>query len=345
MHHFSSRYPLLWISLSFLLSFSLSFLLSFLLVLAAASALSGCAVGEPASDPDALAAPYEDLPAGVIAHVLQPKPPRELAAELGDLSLWISPIVQIERLGGGADGQPGPAVWRVDGRASAPLGSVASWVPDDAFGEARLTGPMSFSITLRERADQSTLASGTPLFLTVWPAGGRRAEAAIWFRPRLVDEGGSGRLRWQTAIAPVWVEGDVEYRGAVTVAAGWSLLPEPPMAMRSGSRGEALRPVWTFAELARALSAPAPQLLARARRGDEGVSRAAKVELRATRLGITREDPRQVWPVVCELPVRACLEALPDDHADVEACGTYRQVLACGGRQPRPWPLPAGEAL
>lgn len=306
----SSRAPLLY-ALLFLAAFG------------AALGASACAVGEPVGSGWL----RDDEPAmlGSVAHVLRPPPARELSAELPDLRLWISPVVRREQ-----------RAWHVEGRASVELRSVASWVPDDACGEARLTGSHSFTITLHQRADQSTLAAGAPLFVTLSPMSGRRAEAAIWLGPKLVDDVGSSRLRWRPEIAPVWVAGDVEYRGAVVPAPGWSLVPAPPLVARSSARGEELRPVWTFASLAEALASEASQLLVRARRGDEVVSRSAGVELRVLQLGVTRADPREVWPRVCELPVLACLEELADRAAegeavDVEACGSYRQVQACGG--------------
>ncbi len=295
----------------------------FLTAFGAAPGASACAVGEPAG-PGWL---RDDEPAmlGSVAHVLRPPPPRELSAELPDLRLWISPIVRREQ-----------RTWSVEGRASVALRSVASWIPDDACGEARLTGSQSFTITLHQRADQSTLISGTPLFVTLSPMSGPRAEAAIWIGPRLVEGVGSSRLRWRPEVAPVWVAGDVEYRGELIASPGWSLVPAPPLVARISGRGEALRPAWTFAELAEVLSSEESQLLARARRGDEVVSRSAGAELRVLRLGITRADPREVWPRVCELPVLACLEELADRAAegevvDVEECGSYRQVQACGG--------------
>lgn len=303
----------------------------------AALGAAACAVGEP------VGAGWlrDDEPAtlGSVAHVLRPPPRRELAAELPDLRLWISPIVRREQ-----------RAWHVEGRASVELRSVASWIPDDACGEARLTGSHSFTITLHQREEQSTLASGMPLFVTLSPLGGRRAEAAIWLGPRLVDGVGSTRLRWRPEVAPVWVAGDVEYRGQLVAAPGWSLVPAPPLVARSRGRGDELRPVWTFAELADALSSEASQLSARARRGDEEVSRSAGVELRVLRLGITRDDPREVWPRVCELPVLACLEELADraaagESVDVEECGSYRQVQACGGLGGGPGQPMQGRAL
>lgn len=266
----------------------------------------------------------------------------ELEAEIEGLGLRISPRVAVEERGGAT-------VWRVEGRATVPLGSVASWVPDDAYGLAELTGPQSFTITFRDPSEQNTMASGLPLFVTVAPLAGARAEAAIWFRPRLQARAGSASLSPQLAIAPVWIadaaRDHLEYRGQVTSSAGWRLLSvaghPPPQLRDAGPRRTRL--AWTFSALAATAEQPAPQLTLFAQR--QGVPppaalaiRAVSLELRAIRLGLTREDPRRVWPAICEPLVRACLLTLPSLDADTERCGNYRQVLACGGpagaRQP-----------
>lgn len=306
------------------------------------AALSGCAVS---SDSPSASAPRGDsleLRDGApAAEAEAPRPPlRELEAGVDGLGLRISPRVLVEEEGGAT-------VWRVLGSASVPLGSVASWVPDDAYGRAELTGPRSFAITFRDPSEQNTMASGLPLFVTVAPAQGARAEAAIWFRPRLEASPGTSRIQPAAAIAPVWVAGEeglghLEYRGKVTTASSWQLASvagsAPPRL--SALDAKRARLTWSFAALAATAEQAAPQLTLIAQRGGgaEAASRLASLEIRAIRLALTREDPRQVWPSSCEPLVRACLRTLPSLEADTEPCGTYRQILACGGpggaRQP-----------
>lgn len=318
-----------------LLSFAVSalgaFLCTFFLAAFAALFLCSCALaGEPATPLDEDAA--RSAPSSA---ALRPPPPRELEAAVDGLGVRVSPVVQLRR------GEDGGVVWRVEGRATVELAAVASWVPDDAYGRAELTGPRSFAVTFRDASEQNTMASGLPLFVTVTPRQGRGAEAAIWFRPRLERAIGSARIFPYSTIQPVWVEreqdgerhGALEYRGKVALGADWLLEVEegdhaPALtALGSGK----WRVGWTFAALAAVLHREPPRFSLRARRGEVVVSRVAELELRAVRLGLTRRDPRLEWPSSCEAEVRACLVALPARGADTEACGSYRQVLACGG--------------
>lgn len=317
----------------FLFTFAIStlgaFLCTFFLAAFAAMFLCSCAF---AGEPPGPLLDEEALPDGAAGAAL---PPRELEARLEGIGLRVSPIVQLER-------RDGAVVWRVEGRASVELSAVASWVPDDAYGRAELTGPRSFSITFRDASEQNTMASGLPLFLSVTPRQGAPAEAAIWFRPRVERAVGSGRIFPHATIQPVWVaeesegelHGAVEYRGKVTTPSDWSL--------ESGESGDSAprltslgggkwRLGWSFDALAATLRSQPPRFSLRARRGEVVVTRMAELEIRAVRLAITRADPRQVWPSDCEPAVRACLAALPTPLSDTEPCGTYRQVLACGG--------------
>lgn len=305
-----------------------------------AASLMSCALAAEPTGPGRVDGPEGDGGEAAASSQADRAPLRELEAFVDGLGLRVSPAVQIEE-------RDGAMTWRLEGRSTVALGSVASWVPDDAYGEAQLTGPRSFSITFRQPSEQNTMASGLPLFVTVSPVNGARAEAAIWFRPR-VDAGagsssgpGASRVRPYATVRPVWVAdeevGHLEYRGAVAVAPGWSLevVPEPapqePAPQLLPLDPQRVRLAWSFAALAATVRRPAPQLQLRARRGAEASLRSAAVEIRAVRLGLTREDPRDVWPTRCEPAVRACLLTLPSLETDTEACGTYRQVLACGG--------------
>lgn len=255
-------------------------------------------------------------------------PPRSLEASLPELSVSLSPHVELSMSDGGS-------VWRAQGRTSVDLASVRGWVPDDPFAQVELTGPRSFEIVLRDPSEQNTMISGMPLFLTFELAGGAQVEAAVWFRPRLTVEpalGGNGRIRFYAAVKPAWVAGDVQYRGRLAVEPGWevSVISAPVPTQDLLPTGK-LRLGWSFDLLAETLRNAPATVRARATRGPKILERAATLQLRVIRLGLTRQDPREVWPAVCEPSVRACLVALPAGQLDTEACGNYRQVLACGG--------------
>jgi hypothetical protein len=255
--------------------------------------------------------------------------PSQLGATVAGLTVTVEP--RLETCGG-----PGAATWRVRGRASAPLASISSWVPDDAFGAAQLIDDHAFTVEFREPSDRNTMASGLPLFLTLTPRSGAPVHAALWFRPRLQTGAGASAIRFYATVQPVWLAGDVEYRGRMAVAPPWpvsltSVAAPRVVALEPG----ALRLAWTFDELDATLHrAPGAALHARAVRAEPagGVAeRSATLELRVRRLGLTLRDPREVWPTTCSPEVRACLAALPSGEQDTERCGSYRQVLACGG--------------
>jgi hypothetical protein len=330
----------------FLFTFAISALGAFLctIFLAAFSALFLCSCGLAGEAPGGTL-DEDDARSAPSNATLRPAPLRELEAAVDGLGLRISPAVQLER---GAEG----VVWRVDGRATVDLAAVASWVPDDAYGRAELTGSRTFSITLRDASEQNTMASGLPLFVTVTPRQGDPVEAAIWFRPRLERAIGSARIFHYSTIHPVWVaqatdgahHGTIEYRGKVALGPEWRLEPA------DGVGGPALTALgngrwrlgWSFDALAADLHREPPRFALRARRGGVLVTRVAELQMRAVRLDLTRRDPRLEWPAGCEPAVRTCLAALPALDADTEPCGSYRQVQACGGPAGAREPLEAG---
>jgi hypothetical protein len=251
--------------------------------------------------------------------------PAELTASVEGLRVQLAPVVTTESIDGATR-------WRIDGRSSVDLASVASWVPDDAYGEASLTGPRTFSVELRDLSEQNTMASGLPLFLTMTEASGAKAEAAIWFRPRLSAGAGSRRIRFYATVRPVWLGGDIVYRGRLAVDPGWSAsILNTPAPQQVPLEGGKLRLDWAFEPLAATLRQDLGVVRARAQHGAQVVERAAALEVRAVRLGLTRLDPREVWPTLCKPVVCACLAALPVGEPDTEGCGSYREVLACGG--------------
>ncbi len=264
----------------------------------------------------------------------------ERKAAITGMTVWIDPVARIVA----ADGR---AHWVLDARASRNLAAVSAWVPDDAFGAAAITGKRTFTITLRDGHEQHTLLSGMPIFVTLEPVTGEPADAAIWIAPRVARASGSTRISLDPTIAPIWNGGDVIYRGGASLTSGWADLgiatpaDTNPQVVMSGARTYRLD--WQFAALAAVAAAPGAPVRALATRAGTTVERTAAVELRVARLGLTRRDPRAVWPNRCAATVAACLAALPTGTIDAGACGTYRQVQACGG--PTAATGPSGDQL
>lgn len=254
--------------------------------------------------------------------------PSPLVATLPELSLEVARVGELVPSEGGL-------LWRFRGRSSQELSELRSWVPDDAFASVEPLGERRFEITVRDPSEQNTLLSGMPLFLSGRTEGGREVAAALWFQPRLAPQPAStaaSRLRYNLAIRPIWVGGDVTYRGRLSAHPSFAieLVGSPPPSTTSLGAGR-VRLDWAFDPLREALSAATPRITAVAVRGTQRYQRAATLEVRVARLGLTLLDPRLAWPVTCEPAVRACLRGLPAGQQDTEACGSYRQVLACGG--------------
>lgn len=254
--------------------------------------------------------------------------PPPLAASLPDLS------VEVARRGELVAGEGG-VLWRFRGRTSLALTELRSWVPDDAFASVEALAERRFEITVRDASEQNTLLSGMPLFLSGRMEDGREVSVALWLAPRLAPQRastGESRLRYNVAIRPVWVGGDVSYRGRVSSHPSFAIqVLGSPSPATTGLGAGRMRLDWSFDALREALSAMLPRLTAVAVRGTQRHERAAKLGVQVARLGVTMLDPRVAWPTTCEPSVRACLRSLPLDQQDTESCGSYRQVLACGG--------------
>lgn len=261
--------------------------------------------------------------------------PSELAAEPAPLVAALPELsVEMARVGELVAGDGG-VLWRFRGRTSRALTELRSWVPDDAFAAVEVLAERRFEITVRDASEQNTLLSGMPLFVSGRIEGGREVSVALWLQPRLAPQRvsvGESRLRYNLAIRPIWVGGDVVYRGRVSSHPSFALQvfgsPSPATTALGAGR---VRLDWSFDALREALSATSPKITAVAVRGAQRHERAAKLGVQVGRLGVTVLDPQAAWPVTCEPSVRACLRGLPLEQQDTEACGSYRQVLACGG--------------
>lgn len=254
--------------------------------------------------------------------------PGELRARIDGLTVWLRPVARL----GQTDGE---IYVDIEGRTSKNLAEVHAWVPDDRFGTAQIVSARKFVVTLGSGHEVNTMLSGLPLFIGITPTSGAPAEAAVWLAPRLGNATGSSRIYLNTTVTPSWVGGDVIYRGGATLAAGYDQLTvtAPAAAPTVAATGTArkYRVDWTFTDLAAALRAPGQAVLAEAHKGATTVTKDAAFEVRVARLGLTARDPREVWPRQCDDEVFACLVELGPDVVDAGACGTYRQVQACGG--------------
>lgn len=242
----------------------------------------------------------------------------EIRARIDGLTVWVDPTLHHTSAG-----------WELEGRASRNLESVFSFVPDDAFATAVTTTARGFKVTFAPGSELNTMMSGLPILIQVRPISGESATAAVWFKPRLTAFTGSTRVYLNTTIQPVWIGGELAYRGGASTAAGWGDLAvwgdggAGPQVIAQPLRK--FRIDWTYDALI------AAQIVhAAAYKDGATAEKTGQLEVAVGKLALTRQDPYDAWPRTCEPAVQACLDALVGT-VDTGACGTYRQVQSCGG--------------
>lgn len=252
----------------------------------------------------------------------------ELSVRTGVTTLWVDKIVGSTE----ANGQP---VLTVSARTSRNLASVSSWVPDDAFGEAKIVGPRSFTLTFTGGHEVNTMLSDLPIFVDIQTKTGTPSKytARLRLAARLAHFSGSSAVKVSSVIAPVYVRDEVNplrYRGTATATAtalavlgGESADPTVTSTGTSGWQFD-----WTYDNLA--LSAfPAGDKVSFEATTATGVKKkTGDFEMRVLSLGMTTKDASSVWPTPsCEVAVKSCIQATPG--ADLGTCGSYRDVQRC----------------
>jgi hypothetical protein len=253
---------------------------------------------------------------------------RSLRAEGGGLTVWVKPVLV-------ARGTGAQRRFVIEGSASRDLEGAFSFVPDDAFGEAQVTGPRSFEVALADGSELNSIASGLRLLVNLTPRGATRPiTAGIELTPRFTSIRGSTRIALSPPeVRPVYARGGLTYRGRVRVASG-------TLTAVTGADGVALPTQATstaglsevdfsYDALSRSLGGT---VTATARSIDgQPRTKTATLAVTVSAVALTTDDPYQVWPPTrCPTEVRTCLNATPVGATDFGACGSYREVSACG---------------
>lgn len=257
----------------------------------------------------------------------------EIKVSAPGLTLWMRPVA--ERRTGAAEP---PATWVFRGRVSKNLESVSSFVFDDAFGQATITGDRTFEIAFDGGSEINSLESGTRLFIAIDVVDSDTAYTASFLTgPHLTRFSGDDALFVSAPILPVHVGGLV-YRGRADTETAGGLLsatspegPAPAVAPRAPKQ-------WNldFDFAALSATAAASVELTYVPASGTALHVQAGVDFALTELGITVEDPHTEWPeqTSCTADIQTCIDGLPPGSIDTEPCGSYRDVLACN--------LPAG---
>ncbi|MCU0698442.1 MAG: hypothetical protein MUC96_18230 [Myxococcaceae bacterium] len=253
---------------------------------------------------------------------------RAVRAEGGGLTVWVKPVLVARGVGA-------QRKWVIEGSTSRDLEGAFSFVPDDAFGEAQVTGPRTFEVALAEGYELNSITSGLRLLVNLTPRGATKPiTAGLDLLPRFTAMRGSTRVTLTPPeLSPVYARGGLVYRGRVRVAAGTLTAVTGADGVALPTQGTTSAGVsdvdFSYEALARSLGGT---VTATARSIDgQARTKTATLSVTVRAVQLTTADPYQVWPPVgCPTAVRTCLNATPVGATDFGACGSYREVSACG---------------
>jgi hypothetical protein len=263
----------------------------------------------------------------------------ELSSKSGALQVTVNPTLTVTPVGEGFR-------YTVSGTSNRDLDSIQSFVPDDVFGEALLTGKRSFTVSLNDDNELNSVLSGLRLLVSFGVHGSKTSyTAGLLFTPRFAARAGSSRIGIDNAVDAIWYAGQLAYRGKLHL----TVTPTAVNAWTDQDLGPRLAAVsprvytddWSYAGLKSGVTA-GPLHFSIVDGAGKGWFRDADVQLVVSELALTTEDPYVHWPQpTCAASVQRCLDRLPYGSADTAACGHYGQVRRCVVTRALPALLPA----
>lgn len=246
----------------------------------------------------------------------------ELRIRAGSMTVWIDRAIDVRVTGG-------ELVATITGRASRTLTGAFSFVPDDAFGTARLTGARSFAIDLHGGAELNSILSGLPLFVDLDAATGTEPDYALRLdlQPSFRKFTGSAALRVDTLVRPIFIGKDAPdpLRYHATIATTGTA----PMTV-TGVATPGIYPVTGGV----AVDMTYPALDAALRAGGKltfkqgAATKSAVLGASVTAIAMTTGDAYDTWPSpTCQLDVYNC--QFEFQGVDLATCGDYREVSRC----------------
>jgi hypothetical protein len=235
----------------------------------------------------------------------------------------------------------GARAWRLRGKSSRNLTDVFSFVFDDPFGQATLTGKRAFEIVLSDGHELNSILSGAPLFFRVITQTGatKQYTARVDLAPALARFSGSSALWIHRDVRPVYLRDDISnlrYRGEVDSSKALDTLQvitdddADPEVRATGTKSWAFD--WEFATLSLAADPPTDPVLFVGEVGTTSYEKEAGLDVAISRLGLSVHDAEATWPTpACDDGVWSCILA----HApvatgnDLAECGLYREVTRC----------------
>ncbi|EYF03237.1 hypothetical protein [Chondromyces apiculatus] len=218
------------------------------------------------------------------------------------------------------------------------LSNVFTFVPDDAFGTARIISERRLEIELPVGHELNTVLSGLPLFLTVQTFTGtpNSYTARVDIGPRFYDFRGSNEIWIDEVVKPVYgaagLPNPLVYRGHADVT-GTNLTvtaPDGAPVMQLLGGGE-YNMNWTYTAVHQAVDPHTVPLTFTAQLPSGATAqKTARLVTRVTGLALTSGDPYEVWATPgCQANVLACVNGMPAGTTDFGWCGSYREVSRC----------------
>ncbi|MGE3767574.1 MAG: hypothetical protein AB7L94_35295 [Kofleriaceae bacterium] len=253
----------------------------------------------------------------------------ELKLRTGETSVWVTKEL-VRR-----EGANGPE-FAMKGRASRNVNGGLGFVMDDPYGDfakktARtweVTWPANYVAGLADGVNQFVRldfvhSNGRPDSLTL------RAQV----RPRLLSFTGSSKIYLTAELTPVVNGGRTVYRlkgktttdnASLVVTVGTQALTDVVRTSSNEFQID-LAPETVFEDSPIEISA----VLATGTK----VSKTTHLGLSIKKLGLTSEDPYELWPrPTCTTAKKSCLTGLGDGALDLAACGEAIEVNACRGQ-------------
>ncbi|MDB4965638.1 MAG: hypothetical protein JWN44_1327 [Myxococcales bacterium] len=296
------------------------------------SSLIGCSATVDADGPAEATALLDD---GAKADALG----ANLSTQAGQLKVTVDPALTVTPIGQGFR-------YTVSGSTNRDLDGIQSFVPDDAFGEALLTGKRTFTVSLNDDHEINSVLSGMRLLVSFTVHGSTTSyTAGLLFAPRFAPRSGPSQIGVDTTVGAIWYAGQLAYRGKLrftvtpSVVNGWTDQDLGPRISQSSAR--IYQDDWSFEGLKSGLVA-GPVHFSIVDGAGKAYFRDADVRLVVKELALTTLDPYERWPQpTCAATVQRCLDKLPYGSADTASCGRYDQVRVCRVTQILPAFLPA----
>ena len=232
----------------------------------------------------------------------------------------------------------GARAWRLRGKSNRNLTDVFSFVFDDPFGQATLTGKRAFELVLSDGHELNSILSGAPLFFRVITQTGttKQYTGRVDIAPAFARFSGSSALWVHRDVRPVYVRDDISnlrYRGRVDSSKALDALQvitdddADPEVHATTAKSWALD--WGFEALSLAADPPTDPVLFVGELGSKSYEKQAGLDLAISRLGLSVHDAEATWPTpACDDSVWSCILAHAG-QADLAECGLYREVTRC----------------